>query len=303
MITIQSGYCFDAGKSTFRIVFKEMPIDYQVMSVNLLPSEKFSIALQQSNAGELYFARFNSDETTQPQKDGWHFTAPEIAGIYPLHLFSQQSEKAITLNIIVLVPLSEVKKGKLRGYRIGDYPGTAYKNLAIYKPPRGFIEVTPENEDTYLSPHFQLKQFLCKQDDGYPKYVVIRPMLLQKLELILETVNNSGYACGTLHIMSGYRTPFYNKAIGNVKYSRHVWGGAADIFIDVDLLDGNMDDLNKDGVVNYKDAAVLYDWIDDLYGETWYTKFVGGLGLYRKTLNHGPFVHVDVRGYRARWGD
>jgi hypothetical protein len=29
---------------------------------------------------------------------------------------------------------------------------------------------------------------------------------------------------------------------------------------------------------------------------------VGGLGIYRSTENHGPFVHVDVRGTIARWG-
>jgi hypothetical protein len=26
------------------------------------------------------------------------------------------------------------------------------------------------------------------------------------------------------------------------------------------------------------------------------------LARYRKTPAHGPFVHVDVRGFRARWG-
>ena len=102
--------------------------------------------------------------------------------------------------------------------------------------------------------------------------------------------------------MSGYRTPFYNRAIGNVKYSRHLWGGAADIFIDEDPKDGTMDDLNRDGIINYKDAAVLYDIVDDLYGKPFYRIFMGGLGRYKKTANHGPFVHVDVRGFRARWG-
>ncbi|MFH2036543.1 MAG: hypothetical protein ABIJ45_09090 [Candidatus Zixiibacteriota bacterium] len=34
-----------------------------------------------------------------------------------------------------------------------------------------------------------------------------------------------------------------------------------------------------------------------------YEKFIGGLGRYKKTEDHGPFVHTDVRGYRARWGD
>jgi uncharacterized protein YcbK (DUF882 family) len=29
---------------------------------------------------------------------------------------------------------------------------------------------------------------------------------------------------------------------------------------------------------------------------------VGGIGIYPATSAHGPFVHIDVRGNRARWG-
>lgn len=64
-----------------------------------------------------------------------------------------------------------------------------------------------------------------------------------------------------------------------------------------------MDDLNRDGKIDYRDAGVLYDIIDEMYGRTFYVPFVGGLGRYRKSRSHGPFVHVDVRGFHARWGD
>jgi hypothetical protein len=63
-----------------------------------------------------------------------------------------------------------------------------------------------------------------------------------------------------------------------------------------------MDDLDKNGVIDYRDAKVLYDIVDDMYGKPWYERFIGGLGRYEKTANHGPFVHIDVRGFRARWG-
>jgi hypothetical protein len=36
--------------------------------------------------------------------------------------------------------------------------------------------------------------------------------------------------------------------------------------------------------------------------KSWYQPFEGGLGLYQANRAHGPFVHVDVRGYPARWG-
>jgi hypothetical protein len=133
--------------------------------------------------------------------------------------------------------------------------------------------------------------------------MVLQEKLLLKLELILEKVNEKGYRCNTFHIMSGYRTPYYNKAIGNVKYSRHIYGGAADIFIDENPKDDMMDDLNQDGKIDYKDAAVLYLIIDGLYGKRFYDPFMGGLARYKKNRNHGPFVHVDARGRRTRWGD
>jgi hypothetical protein len=153
-----------------------------------------------------------------------------------------------------------------------------------------------------VGPHFRLSQFLCKQDSGWPKYVVLQERLILKLEMILAAVNERGYETGSLTVMSGYRTPYYNRAIGNVQYSRHVWGGAADIYLDESPRDGSMDDLNRDGRIDFRDAAVLYEIIDNMYGQSWYQRFLGGLGRYRTTRKHGPFVHVDVRGFRARWG-
>jgi hypothetical protein len=132
--------------------------------------------------------------------------------------------------------------------------------------------------------------------------MVLREKLLLKLELILANVNELGYQCHTFNILSGYRTPYYNKTIGNVTYSRHMWGGAADIFIDENPRDDIMDDLNRDGKIDWRDAKILYDIIDDMSWEAFFEPFVGGLARYKKTLTHGPFIHVDVRGRRTRWG-
>jgi hypothetical protein len=102
-------------------------------------------------------------------------------------------------------------------------------------------------------------------------------------------------------VMSGYRTPFYNAAIGNVPYSRHVWGGAADIYIDDAPRDGEMDDLNADGRIDRADAEWLAAFIDDLSDEGRFGTGIGGIGIYDSNEAHGPFVHVDTRGFRARW--
>jgi uncharacterized protein YcbK (DUF882 family) len=33
-----------------------------------------------------------------------------------------------------------------------------------------------------------------------------------------------------------------------------------------------------------------------------FPELIGGIGIYKATSAHGPFVHIDVRGNRARWG-
>lgn len=217
----------------------------------------------------------------------WTWTAPAKPGLYPIRADS------IVIQAFVLVPYRRLRGEYLNGYRIGRYPAVALRGRSIYRPPAGFIEVTRENENTLVSPHFRLKQFVCKQSGGYPKYVVLNETLLQRLEELLALANRSGYRAGTFHVMSGYRTPAYNRAIGNVAYSRHTWGSAADIFIDDDG-DGRMDDLNADGRSDARDADVLYQLFDGVQSR-------GGMGKYAATKAHGPFVHVDLRDRRARW--
>src|SRR5919197_927395 len=172
----------------------------------------------------------------------WNWTAPRAPGLYPMHVVSRDRRDSLTIQAFVLVPYSSLRGEYLNGYRIGRYPVRALRGIDIFRPPAGFIEVTRENEDVYVSPHFRLKQFVCKQGGGYPKYIVLNPQLVQRLEELLALANQAGYTAATFHVMSGYRTPAYNRAIGNVTYSRHIWGSAADIFIDEDH-DGRMDDV------------------------------------------------------------
>ena len=141
-------------------------------------------------------------------------------------------------------------------------------------------------------------RFILKQG---PKYVVIKERLLLKLEAILQYVNDDlGIKADTLHVMSAYRTPFYNKAIGDVLYSQHQWGSAADIFIDPH--DKNrMEDLDGNHVVDIGDSKYLYDQIEGLLAQKEFQRFQGGMGYYPATSAHPPFVHVDVRGSKARW--
>jgi len=101
-------------------------------------------------------------------------------------------------------------------------------------------------------------------------------------------------------VMSGYRTPFYNKAIGDIEFSMHQWGRAADIFIDKNG-DGVMDDLNRDKTVDRLDAVTLANLLDTLSKTRALAPFIGGIGIYGAGPGHGPFVHVDTRPWKARW--
>lgn len=221
---------------------------------------------------------------------------------FVLSIRERSTGETMTINVFVMVPATAIVDNHLNGYRMGSYPPLRERGGVIYARPEAFIEVRRGMESIPVSPHFTIGQFLCKQAATGKKYLILRPLLVLKLEYLLQKTNDQGYRSDSFHVMSGYRTPYYNKAIGNVPYSRHVWGGAADIFIDENPKDGIMDDLNGDGAHTRADAALLYDMVSRLSSSKEYGRFVGGLGEYRRTSVHGPFIHVDVRGRRARWG-
>lgn len=293
---------FDPGHASFSLRFNKEETPYRVMATFILPGEELTIEAFATAAGGVYQANAPHGRLRARSGLRWSFLPPATPGVYPVTVRQLEPADSIRLNVFVMVQITEIENEHLNGYRIGSYPARPLKGLAIYNPPRGFIEVTSENRETLVAPHFRLSQFLCKQESGWPKYIVLQERLLLKLELILAALNESGYRARSLEIMSGYRTPFYNSAIGNVQYSRHVWGGASDIYVDESPRDGMMDDLNGDGRIDSRDAGVVYDLIDGMHRQPVYASFVGGLGRYRKTSKHGPFVHVDVRGFRARWG-
>ena len=141
---------------------------------------------------------------------------------------------------------------------------------------------------------------ITAQMNGARKYVVLNERLLLALEHVLAEVRAAGYRATTFTVMSGYRTPAYNRSLGNSRFSMHQWGAAADIFIDEDG-NGVMDDLTGDGRSDSRDSELLYRLIDGAAARPETQLRIGGLGKYAPTSNHGPFVHVDVRDRTVRW--
>jgi hypothetical protein len=205
-------------------------------------------------------------------------------------------------SFITLRPWREKRGAYVGPYRMGWWPGERQVVAANYENPVGFIEVTPENRSTRLSSHFHLGDFVTHdQDQVWPKYVVLREALLDKLELVLTTVEAAGVPSGNVRILSGFRAPYYNAGLvaeGAARASRHQFGDASDIIIDNDR-NGRMDDLNGDGRVDFKDTEVILRAVERV--ERTYPELVGGLGLYAGMGPSGPFAHIDVRGSRARW--
>ncbi|MHB1222633.1 MAG: YcbK family protein [Gemmatimonadaceae bacterium] len=208
-------------------------------------------------------------------------------------------------SVITLVPFEEKVRGRLGSYRMGFWPderGAA--SAAAYDNPPGFIRVTRENQDTQVSEHFRLRDFLTKDQAAvWPKYLVLREELVDKLELVIADLESRGTTVRHVSVMSGFRTPQYNQrgvgAGGRAQNSRHQYGDAADFFVDNDR-NGRLDDLNGDGRVDMRDVRVMLDAVERV--ERRHPSLLGGAGMYRATSAHGPFVHVDVRGNRARWG-
>ena len=288
---------FTAG---FAVRYQNASSPNRVRTLAVLPEETVTFEVVNQGAESGHVALPADGELVYEDTGQWVWTSPSKPGLYPIHVVAPDGEDAVTLQAFVVVPYDRLEGDFLNGYRIGRYPEKPLRGLTDYKKPAGFIEVTPENEDILVSPHFRLGQFLCKQPADSKKYVVLNEKLLLALEYALEKVNEAGYRVNTFHIMSGYRTPAYNRALGNVHYSMHLWGAAADIFIDTNE-DGMMDDLNGDGRSDILDAQILYKLIDAAAARPEAKGLIGGLGKYASTAAHGPFVHIDVRERTARW--
>jgi uncharacterized protein YcbK (DUF882 family) len=211
---------------------------------------------------------------------------------------------ASDVRVIALVPLSEKREGRIGSYRIGNWPfeeGGAPK--PVYRPPAGLIRVTQQNKELWLSEHIQLKDFITKgQESVWPKYVAVQPRILDKVELVIQELVRMGHPVENIFAVSGFRTPAYNAGGGNTAgrgtLSRHMYGDAMDIAVDNDG-NGIMDDLNGDGRINLSDARVIGEAVDRV--ERKYPQLVGGMHYYPPTGGHQGMVHIDTRGFRARW--
>jgi hypothetical protein len=225
--------------------------------------------------------------------------AARHAGIYDLGV---RAPDGAPLRLFALVPFRAKKGSRIGTYRLGRWPQETTGSPNGYAAPDGFVRVGKKDAGTPVSAHFRIGDFLTHDQKGvWPKYLVLRAALIDKLELVADALTASGRS-DSIRIMSGFRTPSYNAqgvgAGGRAEDSRHIYGDAGDIFVDADG-NGSMDDLDGDGRVTLEDARWLAALVEGVEAD--HPDLVGGLSPYPATAEHGPFVHVDVRGRAARW--
>jgi hypothetical protein len=288
---------YDAGLAPFAVEADGYTIPYRVFGLFVGPGEAVPIRpVEATQPGARWHAAADGGTLDEAGEASWTWTAPAEPGPYPIRITNTETGQSVTLHAFVGVPFDHAADA-LDGYRIGRYVAAD----GINTPPPLFVRLTPETADVPVSPHFTAGQFLAKQESDWPKYLVLSERLLLKLEGLLQAANAAGIRARTFTVMSGYRTPHYNQSIGNTTtVSRHLFGDAADIFVDDDG-DGVMDDLNGDGQITIEDARVLAGLVEAQSGEAWYQDLVGGLGIYGPAPHRGPFIHVDTRGTAARW--
>tara|TARA_A100001037_G_C15115631_1_gene621241 strand:- start:268 stop:669 length:402 start_codon:yes stop_codon:yes gene_type:complete len=121
-----------------------------------------------------------------------------------------------------------------------------------------------------LEENFNLSEFRCRDGSDVPEELMDNVRLLAKnLQVLRDHVGLP------VRIISGYRSPKYNRKIGGARKSQHMVAKAADIKIK--------------GMTPAEVKAVIVELIKE--GKM----HVGGIGLYT------TFTHYDVRGWNARW--
>jgi uncharacterized protein YcbK (DUF882 family) len=122
--------------------------------------------------------------------------------------------------------------------------------------------------------YFEESEFACKGEECGCGHSLPEGGMNQDLLLLLNNVR--ARLGGAIHISSGFRCPIHNANVGGVENSFHTQGVAADCVQDI---------------LSVEEFASLVESVMEDMG------IEGGVGRY---YDDG-FVHVDVRGYTARW--
>ena len=235
-------------------------------------------------------------EPAQPL-EGADVITPLRPGLYRLALVADGQRRLVAgVTVGVLVPFEEKRGRALNGYRMGTWRGERDRQHEV---PGGFLEVRQGDLDRPLTRHLRVSDFITHDGQAqWPRYLAVDGRLLDKLELVLEELERTqgDVAVGgsaprfAIEVRSGFRTPYHNARVpGSARDSRHQFGEAADIAIDVD----------RDGRFTRKDVKRVVRAVEAV--EAAHPELRGGVGLYTSHRYSSPYVHTDVRGDAVRW--
>ena len=121
-----------------------------------------------------------------------------------------------------------------------------------------------------ITKNFSAIEFKCKDGSHVPDDLMDNVRLLcENLQVLRDELNRP------IRVISGYRSPKYNRRIGGARRSQHMTAKAADIRVS--------------GMSPKEVRTVILRLIKE--GRM----MSGGVGLYT------TFTHYDVRGRNARW--
>lgn len=264
---------------SLKVIINELTYDWQTFTHFLLNGETLLIKVI-SEKPISYF--YDEGEIIEKSRED---SLREIFYIFNTQnsytkLIITNGKKEIKINFLRLIPYRNEKR--IGDFYIGRYPRRSpHPNL---KNVKGFIKVSSEIKDLYLSPDYQLKDFIPQR----LPYISLREELIYKIQLFSDYLKKKGINLTKFKIFSAYRTPRGSNR-GGGRVSAHIYGGACDIGLD----------LNGDKKISLKENKVLYNYaceFEDSLKEKM-PKLIGGLGYYRRKR----FIHIDIRGEKMRW--
>lgn len=186
-----------------------------------------------------------------------------------LILAADDEETPVTIPVPVLLPSRQTADKELVYY---SYTAAVRPSAPDETPAYPADQLTgiqrfsyAADGDTDLSKNFKVREFRC--NDGSDE-IFIDMALVRYLQALRD------WAGAAITITSGYRTPSHNEEIGGAKYSKHIWGMAADIVCSAKSprqLAQKAESLGMQGI-EWNDA-LNYTHIDTRTGK-WYAKYI-----------------------------
>ncbi len=283
--------------------------------VIVLPGENLAVSAEHpSGTGRVIL---NKDGEPYREDYTLNFTAPMNPGAYYMSFTLTAEQASEPYELCVFVPYKATGRRAAKGLDLivdGEDVGT-YRDVKFsgndkvranpdsYQPPVWWLRITPGNESFAVVPRLTVGELVAFTEDTGLRHTEVVPVcyrMWQAVEQLRKALEAKSIPGSALYLISMFRSPRYNRAVGSNAFGRHIYGDAFDFYIDLEG-DGKASDLNNDGKVDRRDAYRIVSIIENLQADGRIP--MGGIGVYQTVGgDHGLTMHLDMRGHRATWG-